>query len=149
MPVIFRDVYGYPGIMTDPEIFTRGPDASGPNFSGPVWLAQLLDPEQVGTVDVSMYNVTFAPGCRNSWHRHSHGQILLATRGVGYHQIRGQAIQVLHPGDVVVCPPDTDHWHGASPDSEFTHIGISPQASTNVCTWLEPVSDAEYTVLNQ
>jgi quercetin dioxygenase-like cupin family protein len=30
----------------------------------------------------------------------------------------------MRPGDVIVCPPDTDHWHDASPDSEFTHIGI-------------------------
>ena len=126
------------------DLFARGEDASGPNFSGAVWLAQLLNPDQVDATDLSAYNVTFAPGCRNSWHSHSQGQILLVTRGVGYHQIRGQAIQVIHPGDVVVCPPDTEHWHGATPDCEMTHIGISPHAATNQTTWLEPVSDAEY-----
>lgn len=124
--------------------FPRGDDASGPNFSGPVWLAQLLDPAQIAANDLSIYNVTFAAGCRNSWHRHSHGQVLLATRSVGYHQIRGQAIQLLRPGDVAVCPPDAEHWHGASPQSEFTHIGISPHESVNEPTWLEPVTDTEY-----
>jgi len=131
------------------DLFARGDDASGPNFSGAVWLAQLLDPAQVADMDVSIYNVTFSPGCRNSWHRHSHGQILLATRGVGYHQIRGQAIQIMNPGDVIVCPPGVEHWHGASPDTEFTHIGISPYASVNVPTWLEPVSDIEYAIQPQ
>ena len=132
--------------MNDPQhgSFARGDDASGPNFSGPVWLAQLLDPAQVAANDMSIYNVTFAAGCRNSWHRHSHGQVLLATSGVGYHQIRGQAIQVLHPGDVVVCPPNVEHWHGAGPDGEFVHVGITPRASINQPTWLEPVTDAEY-----
>jgi len=125
----------------EPDLFPRGDDAAGPNFSGAVWLAQLLDPDQVTANDLSIYNVTFAPGCRNNWHRHSHGQILLVTRGVGYHQIRGQALQVLHPGDVVICPPNTDHWHGATPDAEFTHVGISPHGSTNETTWLEPVAD--------
>ena len=124
-----------------PDLFPRGDDASGPTFSGPVSLAQLLDPAQVAATDISIYNVTFAPGCRNSWHRHSHGQVLLVTRGVGYHQIRGQAVQELHPGDVVVCPADTDHWHGAGPDAEFAHVGITPHASINQTTWLEPVGE--------
>ncbi|MDR1824898.1 MAG: cupin domain-containing protein [Bifidobacteriaceae bacterium] len=130
--------------MTAPDLFPRGDDASSPVFSGPVWLAQLLDPAQIAATDTQIYNVTFAPGCHNNWHRHAEGQVLLATRGVGYHQIRGQAIDVMRPGDVIVCPPDTDHWHGASPDSEFTHVGISPRASTNQPTWLEPVTDVEY-----
>jgi quercetin dioxygenase-like cupin family protein len=130
--------------MTVPDLFPRGSDASSELFSGPVWLAQLLDPQQVADADTSIYNVTFAPGCRNNWHRHSQGQILLATRGVGYHQIRGQAIDVMRPGDVIVCPPDTDHWHGAGRDAEFTHIGISPRASVNQPTWLEAVADADY-----
>ncbi|MDR2372864.1 MAG: cupin domain-containing protein, partial [Bifidobacteriaceae bacterium] len=99
---------------------------------------------KVAATDTMIYNVTFAAGCRNNWHRHSGGQILLATRGVGYHQIRGQAIDVMRPGDVIVCPPGADHWHGAGPDSEFTHIGISPRASANAPTWLEPVTDDEY-----
>lgn len=128
----------------EPEIFRRGQDASRPVFSGSVWLAGLLNEDQTAAVDTSVYNVTFAPGSRNNWHRHSHGQILLATRGVGYHQIRGQAVDILRPGDVVVCPPNTDHWHGGGPDGEFTHVGISPRAAENELTWLEPVSDQEY-----
>ena len=126
------------------EAFPRGDDASGPVFSGAAWLAQLLDPADVEATDTAVYNVTFAPGCRNSWHRHSEGQILLAIRGVGYHQVRGQAVEVMRPGDVIVCPPGADHWHGASPYSEFSHIGVSPRASTNRPTWLDPVTDAAY-----
>jgi quercetin dioxygenase-like cupin family protein len=128
----------------EPETFPRGNDASSTFFSGQVWLTQLLNPEQIDTMDIAIYNVTFASGCRNNWHIHTQGQVLLATRGVGYHQIKGQPIDIMCPGDVVICPPGVQHWHGASPDTEFSHIGISPNASTNQPIWLEPVTDADY-----
>lgn len=32
---------------------------------------------------VPMYNVTFEPGCRNNWHSHTGGQILIAVGGAG------------------------------------------------------------------
>ena len=45
--------------------------------------------------------VTFAPGCRNSWHSHEGGQLLLCTSGRGYYQETGKPIRLLLPGDVV------------------------------------------------
>ena len=45
--------------------------------------------------------VTFAPGCRNSWHSHEGGQLLLCTSGRGYYQETGKSIRLLLPGDVV------------------------------------------------
>ena len=45
--------------------------------------------------------VTFAPGCRNSWHSHKGGQLLLCTSGRGYYQEKGKPIRLLLPGDVV------------------------------------------------
>ena len=47
-------------------------------------------------------------------------------------------------GDVVEIPPDVDHWHGAAPDSWFSHLAIECNPATNKNTWLEPVSDADY-----
>lgn len=54
-----------------------------PNFTGEVWLAPLSEHREL---NVPMFNVTFAPGCRNSWHSHKGGQILIATAGIGYYQ---------------------------------------------------------------
>ena len=42
--------------------------------------------------------VTFAPGCRNSWHSHEGGQLLLCTSGRGYYQETGKPIRLLLPG---------------------------------------------------
>ena len=33
----------------------------------------------------------------NNWHTHEGGQILIATDGIGYHQIEGQPVEVLYP----------------------------------------------------
>ena len=40
--------------------------------------------------------------------------------------------------------PNIEHWHGASPDSWFSHIAVECNPQTNKNTWLEPVSDEEY-----
>ena len=111
-------------------------------FTGEAWLKYLsTEPE---TTDCLIYNVTFAPATRNYWHKHSQGQILLCTEGVGYYQERGQAAQHLTSGSVVHIPANVEHWHGAAPDSRFTHIGITPKATTNQVQWLEPVTDQDY-----
>lgn len=93
--------------------------------------------------DMSAYNVTFAPGTRNNWHSHSVGQVLFCTEGTGYYQERGKAARRLTPGSVVEIPANTEHWHGAAPDSEFVHLGITPRAASNRTAWGGPVTDAE------
>ena len=113
----------------------------GENFSGDAWL-KMLSAEQA--YDCQVYNVTFAPAVRNSWHTHSVGQILLCTEGVGYYQERGKAAQRLEVGAVVNIPANVEHWHGAAPDNSFTHIGITPKVSENSAKWLMPVTDQEY-----
>lgn len=112
-----------------------------PNFSGDVWLSALTE---VKELNVPMANVTFAPGCRNSWHKHAGGQILIATAGNGYYQERGKNARRLHAGDIVEIAAGVEHWHGAAPGSWFAHVAISCNPSINKPTWLEPVSDADY-----
>lgn len=55
---------------------------------------------------------------------------------VGYHQIKGDKLQVLRPGDVVFCPPGFIHWHGAAPDSKFAHITVNPE-DNHAVIWYE------------
>ncbi|MBR1773981.1 MAG: carboxymuconolactone decarboxylase family protein [Bacteroidales bacterium] len=96
-------------------------------------------------LNVPMFNVTFEPSCRNNWHKHAGGQMLIATAGVGYYQRRGELARRLYPGDVVEIEPNVEHWHGAAPDSWFAHIAVecNPQSQGGT-TWLESVEDAYY-----
>jgi len=110
-------------------------------FSGKSWLAPLTQDKRL---NVPLSNVTFEPGCRNNWHKHSGGQLLIVVGGVGYYQERGQPARRLVPGDVVEVPPDVEHWHGAAPESWFSHLATVGNPDTNQNTWLEPVSDADY-----
>ena len=112
-----------------------------PNFTGEVWLAPLSKTKEL---NVPMANVTFEPGCRNSWHSHKGGQLLIATAGIGYYQEKGQPARRLFPGDIVEIAPDVEHWHGAAPDSWFAHIAITANPQDNAVVWLSPVSDAQY-----
>ncbi|WP_366943108.1 carboxymuconolactone decarboxylase family protein [uncultured Victivallis sp.] len=123
--------------------FPRGEEntAYAKYFVGKSYLAPLTKEKRL---NVPVSNVTFEPGCRNNWHRHTGGQLLIAVGGVGFYQERGKEARKLLPGDVVEIPPDVDHWHGAAPESWFAHLAIECNPGTNKNTWLEPVSDAEY-----
>lgn len=112
-----------------------------PNFTGEVWLAPLSEQKEL---NVPMANVTFEPGCRNSWHSHKAGQLLIATAGIGYYQEKGKSARRLFPGDIVEIAPDVVHWHGAAPDSWFAHIAITTNPQDNAAVWLSPVSDVQY-----
>lgn len=112
-----------------------------PNFTGEVWLAPLSGKKEL---NVPMTNVTFEPGCRNNWHSHKAGQLLIATAGIGYYQEKGKPARRLFPGDIVEIAPDVVHWHGAATDSWFAHIAITTNPQDNAAVWLSPVSDAEY-----
>ena len=97
----------------------------------------------VGTV---LHEEVFAPGGRTNWHTHAVGQILYVLSGVGRYQMLGEPVQVILPGDTVVIPPNLKHWHGAAPDHMMCHLALSESDDKgNATTWLEPVSDADYT----
>ena len=110
-------------------------------FTGKSWLAPLIVNKDL---NVPMSNVTFEPGCRNNWHSHTGGQILIAVGGVGYYQEHGKAARRLLPGDIVEIAPNVVHWHGAAPDSWFSHIAIECNPQTNTNTWYERVNDEDY-----
>ena len=124
-------------------IFEQGePNPYGKFFTGQTYLNMLSAKD--GIFNAPIGNVTFEPGARTNWHKHSGGQILLVLGGEGRYQKRGEEIQILHKGDVVRIPPQAEHWHGAAPDSWFTHISVETNVPDNQTTWLEPVNDKEY-----
>ncbi len=88
--------------------------------------------------------VYFEPGARSNWHSHASGQILIITDGVGYHQIEGQPIETIKKGDIVQCPPNVRHWHGASPEVGLQQIYVVPNIEKGVVDWQEAVTDEQY-----
>lgn len=110
-------------------------------FSGRSWLAPLTSMKEL---NVPVSNVTFEPGCRNNWHSHTGGQLLICVGGEGYYQEKGKLARRLKAGDVVEIAPDVVHWHGAAPDSWFSHLAVECNPQTNKNTWLSPVTDEEY-----
>lgn len=86
--------------------------------------------------------------CRNNWHIHEAdkggGQILVCVAGRGYYQEWGKEPQELHPGDVVNIMPGVKHWHGAAPDSWFSHLAVEVPGENCRSQWCEPVSEEEY-----
>ena len=126
------------------QMFPQGeplPEQFSKYFTGQAWLARLTTD---AALNVPVSNVTFSPGCRNNWPSHTGGQLLIAVGGRGYYQEKGRPARELLPGDVVEIAPDVVHWHGAAPDSWFSHLAVESNPATNVNTWLEPVDDAQY-----
>ena len=120
-------------------------DAYAQYFSGKSWLKYL------STEQVTIFNVTFEPKCRNNWHIHhakkGGGQILVCVAGRGWYQEWGKEAIEMRPGDVVNIPEGVKHLHGADKDSWFQHLAIEVPGEGIVNEWCEPVSDEEYVKL--
>jgi quercetin dioxygenase-like cupin family protein len=123
-------------------IFPKGQKGPAENFTGNAYNFSLVDADSVLTTAVG--NVYFEPSARSNWHSHPGGQILIITDGAGYHQIEGQPIEIIKKGDVVKCPPNVNHWHGASADVGLQQIYIVPNTEKGIVDWKQPVTDKEY-----
>ena len=117
--------------------------ASSASFVGQVFQDQIFAPEAPSRLRVS--RVTFSPGGRTNWHAHAVGQILYVLSGVGRYQLEGGPIYEIQPGDTVVIPPKSRHWHGASPNQMMSHLAMSETDENGASTdWQEAVSDSDY-----
>jgi quercetin dioxygenase-like cupin family protein len=117
---------------------TMGADA----FTGTV----LQDPiiEAPAPARVRSARVSFSPGARTAWHTHPAGQTLIVTEGVGWTQIEGGPKLEFHAGDILWCPAEHKHWHGATPHGSMTHIAIQEAVNGTPVTWMEKVTDEQY-----
>ena len=118
------------------------PNPYGQFFVGQSYLAPLSSEQ------VPMFNVTFEPGCRNNWHIHrasgGGGQMLICVGGRGYYQEWGKEAVEMTLGTVINIPEGVKHWHGAAPDSWFSHLAVEVPGQDARAEWLEPVSDEDY-----
>lgn len=127
---------------TGNAIFPKGEKAPAENFAGTVYV-QPLAPKNENN-NFSIASVTFEPGARANWHTHPAGQTILVTAGRGLYQEKGKSIRTLNKGDVILCSPDIEHWHGASPETAMTHVVITNYKGDSQVDWLKPVTDEEY-----
>ncbi|HVF16111.1 MAG TPA: cupin domain-containing protein [Steroidobacteraceae bacterium] len=88
--------------------------------------------------------VHFEAGARTAWHTHPLGQTLIVTEGVGWTQIEGGPKLEFHAGDILWCPPEHKHWHGATSATAMSHIAIQEAKDGSPVTWMEHVTDAQY-----
>src|SRR5687768_2029639 len=121
-----------PATAPAPQFGVIGPAA---NFTG-----------NTGTLDPAGYTVgrrVFEAGARNAtWHTHTAGQLVFGEAGRGRLQIQGQPIKELGVGDSAYIPGGTYHWHGASPNENFTMMFVTMGQSKT--SQGEPVTDAVY-----
>lgn len=123
-------------------IFPAGEQGASDWFTGTVMVNTLLVPG--GNLDYTIGDVKFEPGARTRWHTHPIEQVLLVTEGKGFYQEKGKPARPIRKGDVVVIPPDAEHWHGAAPDTGLIHIAITNYKNGSNVVWLDAVSDLEY-----
>jgi quercetin dioxygenase-like cupin family protein len=117
----------------------RAPQES---FTGTVWQDPIIVPQAPARINSS--RVTFEPGARTAWHTHPLGQTLYVISGVGRVQAKGGPIREIRPGDVVWIPPGEKHWHGASLTNSMTHVAMQESLDGSHVTWMEYVTDEEY-----
>lgn len=130
--------------LSQSVIFPKGIKAGGRIFTGNAWVKMLVTDKEY---NCAVYNVTFEPRARNYWHSHPGGQILLVTGGEGYFQEEGKPARLLRPGDVVKIPKNVKHWHGATKNSWFVHLGITTNPQAGNAEWFEEVNEQEYNKL--
>ncbi|MQM40002.1 hypothetical protein KBTX_04044 [wastewater metagenome] len=128
------------------EIHRSGsrPSSAGPAeyFTGSVRIDPLFQsPEPARASGAS---VTFEPGARTAWHTHPLGQTLIVTAGCGVVKCEGEPARTIRPGDVIQCPPNEKHWHGAMPNTAMTHVAIQESLNGTPVHWLEKVTGEEY-----
>lgn len=122
--------------------FAKGEKVMNDNFIGTVWLNYLAETDTVHNVNIG--SVTFEAGARSNWHYHKGGQVLLVTEGKGLYQEKGKPIEIIEKGEVIKCPPNIEHWHGATLTEAMTHIAIGTNTNIGGAVWLKPVTDVEY-----
>ena len=149
--VIFASLLGLAcatvGAQPQTIIITRSGSQSsrqGPadHFTGTVHVVPLFEAKSPARAFGA--TVTFEPGAHTAWHTHPLGQTLIVTAGKGWVQQWGGPVQEIRQGDVVWIPPNTKHWHGATPTTSMTHIAIQEQLDGKAVEWMEKVSDEQY-----
>jgi len=113
--------------------FPKGELSTTKNHTGNIWLSELNVGDSM--FDPSIAMATYDPGAKLDWHAHPGGQVLLITEGTGYYEERGKPARIVHKGEVIKCAPGVEHWHGATPQSGFAYIAVTPLKKEKQFGW--------------
>jgi quercetin dioxygenase-like cupin family protein len=117
-------------------------------FTGDVYVTPIKKAQPPSRLIASL--VRFTPGARTNWHSHANGQTLHVTEGVGYVVNRDGQVIRMRAGDTVWTPPGEEHWHGGTNTTCMSHIVMLEGTDDgDGTTWLEPVTDEQYTTAHQ
>ncbi|MFD6274406.1 cupin domain-containing protein [Streptomyces sp. NPDC060209] len=127
------------------EHITQPPTVKAPaeRFTGDVYLNVIEAPTEPARLATAL--VRFTPCARTNWHSHANGQTLYVTDGTGLVGTRDGNVVCVSAGQIVKCPPEEEHWHGATDTTLMAHIAmVVGDANGDGTTWLEPVIDEKY-----
>jgi len=111
---------------------------SGGLFTGTVESKPLVN-ESIGANDLKLDIITFPPGVRNVFHKHTYDQVLYILAGKGIVATEKEK-RTVSPGTIVFIPRGEVHWHGATEKSSFQHVSIIATYGTpsdKITTWKE------------
>lgn len=111
-------------------------------FTGKVSVQPLFPENEIA--NYSGAYVTFAAGAHTAWHSHPAGQHMIVTDGGALTGTRDGKVIQFSKGESVWCPPGIDHWHGATPDAEMTHLVVTASADGENVVWKEKLTAEEY-----
>jgi len=94
---------------------------ASPLFTGPDVTRQSLISD---SKELRVSIVNFGKGVRNKFHTHDVDQVLIVTAGRGIVATE-KGEKVVTVGEVILFPAGEKHWHGATKDSEFSHIVVT------------------------
>ncbi len=92
-----------------------------PLFTGPDVTTQSLVSE---SKHLRISIVNFGKGVKNKFHQHDSDQALIITAGRGLVATEKEE-KMVTVGDIVLFPAGEKHWHGATQDSEFSHLVVT------------------------
>lgn len=124
---------------------SKSVDLAPSTMTGKVSVIQMAPADS--TFNTTVASVSFAPGARTFWHSHQAGQILIVMDGTGSYQEKGKPARFIRKGDVIKCPPNVIHWHGATPITGMTHMAITTNTATGRVIWMQEVTEQEFTTV--
>lgn len=111
-------------------------------FSGDVSITPLFEKTPFQAFSGGL--VEFSKNARSAWHIHPAGQTLIVLSGTIISQVESGEVFIAKKGDVIICPPNVRHWHGATNTQSGSHIAITSYKDSKNVVWLDKVSDEEY-----
>ena len=102
-------------------------EATSKLFRGKVSSQRVISESEAG---LRVGVVHFSPGAVKVFHTHTFNQILYVIEGTGIVATESEEVTVT-PGTFILIPAGEKHWHGATKDTAFSHVTISPPGETS------------------